>query len=141
MKTNSNCWRQQQISKPRKPMYELILNMSRTNTHRSQAYLFQIYHKKIADNTFSAMGEFFKKDRISPKIKQLRYKYRKVLDLGTQSGAGTLNRCFFLRYLQRNMEKIVSQIGTEVWARKYFRRDNGRSKLPTWRTFECTQWL
>ena len=77
------------------------------------------------------MGEFFKKDRISPKIKQLRYQYRKALDLGTQSGAGRSNRCFFLRYMQRNMEKIVSQIGTEVWARKYFRRDKGRSKLPT----------
>ena len=53
------------------------------------------------------MGEIFRKDQIAAKIKQLPYKYRKALDLGTQGGAGGPNRRFFLRYLQRNMEKIV----------------------------------
>ena len=46
------------------------------------------------------------KDRIALKIKQFRFKYRKALDLVTQSGAGRPNSRYFLRYLQRNMEKI-----------------------------------
>ena len=44
--------------------------------------------KKVEENIFCTMGEFFAKDRIAPKIKQLRYKYKKTLDLGTQSRAG-----------------------------------------------------
>ena len=36
----------------------------------------------------------------------------KLLDLRTQSGAGRPNRCFFLRYLQQNMETIVSHCVT-----------------------------
>ena len=91
-----------------KKAYEgLIWNVSRTNTHRFQAYLFQIYHKKVAENIFSTLRKFFKKDRIAPKIKQLRYKYRKVLDLGKQSVAGRPNRGYFLQYSQQNMEKIA----------------------------------
>ena len=70
--------------------------------------MFQIYPKKVAETIFSAMGEFFTKDRIAPKIKQLRYKYRKALELGVESGAGTPNRRFFIRYFQRDLEKMVS---------------------------------
>ena len=46
--------------------------------------MFQIYPKKVAENIFNTLGEFFTKDRIALKIKQLRYKYRKVLDLGNK---------------------------------------------------------
>ena len=35
LKTNYICWRQQQISMPRKTMKGLIWNMSMTNMHRS----------------------------------------------------------------------------------------------------------
>ena len=139
-KTNSSCWRQQQIWKPRMPMKRLIWNLSRTNTHR-----FQIYPKKAAENVFSTIGELFMKDRIAPKIKQLRYKYRKTLKLGTQSGAGRPNRRFFC--------DICSEIWRRSWAtesfkpgientwRKYFKRDKGRRKRPIWRTLKCTQRL
>ena len=100
------CWRQGQISKPREPMKGLIWNVSRTNTHWFYIYLFQIYSKKVVENILSTMREFFTKDRIAPEIKQLRFKYRKALELVTQSGAGRPNSPYFIRYLQRNMEKI-----------------------------------
>ena len=57
--------------------------------------MFQIYPKKVAENIFSTLGEFFKKDRIASKIKQLRYTYRKALNLGKQSGAGRPSRHYF----------------------------------------------
>ena len=57
-----------------------------------------IYSKKEAENIFSTLGEFFTKDRIAPKIKQLDYKYKKTLDLGKQIGAGRPNRYYFLHY-------------------------------------------
>ena len=53
--------------------------------------MFQIYSKKVAENIFSTVRKFFTKDRIAPKIKQLRFKYRKALDLVIQSGAGRPN--------------------------------------------------
>ena len=81
-KINSSCWSQQEISKPRKPMKGLIWNASRTNKHILWAYLPQICPKKGAETIFSTMGAFFRKDLIASKIKQLRYKYRKALDLG-----------------------------------------------------------
>ena len=81
-------------------MKRLIWNLSKTNTHR-----FQIYPKKAAENVFSTIGELFMKDRIAPKIKQLRYKYRKTLKLGTQSGAGRPNR------------RLFCDICSEIWRR------------------------
>ena len=76
---------------------------------RTGPICFKFIPKKIAENIFSTLGEFFAKDWIAPKIKQRRYKHRKALDLGKQSGDGRPNRRYFLRYLQRNMEKIASQ--------------------------------
>ena len=58
---------------------------------------FKFIPKKVAENILSTLGEFFTKDRIAPKIKQLRYKYRKALDFGKQSGDGRPNRRYVLR--------------------------------------------
>ena len=46
--------------------------------------MFQICPNKVAENIFNTLEEFFTKDRIALKIKQLRYKYRKALDLGNK---------------------------------------------------------
>ena len=41
---------------------------------------------RVADIS-STLEDFFTKDRTAPKVKQVRYKYRKDLDLGKQIGA------------------------------------------------------
>ena len=40
--------------------------------------------KHICFKFFNILVEFFTKDRIAFKVKQLRYKYRKALDLGNK---------------------------------------------------------
>ena len=49
------------------------------------------------------MTEFFTKDRVASKIKQLRYNYRKVLDFEKQSGAVRI-------------VAISYDVGSEIWA-------------------------
>ena len=70
------------------------------------ASILNIFVSNLFQKRSREVREFLTKDRIVLKIRQLPFKYRKALDLVIQSGAGRSNSRYFLRYLQRNMEKI-----------------------------------